>query len=150
MKALRHLLIPTLILFAGPQRGWAQSVTELYVSPDTLSLTVGQKQGLAVQAFDSNGNAVVRMTFHTTDDAVVVVEGTGTVTAVGPGTAQVIVSAGRKSKAVFVQVGGEPTTSQTAATIKVPAPLPEFASVVVQPAAIYALPGKKLARSPLA
>ncbi len=83
------------------------------------------------------------MTFHTTDDAVVVVEGTGTVTAVGPGTAQVIVSAGRKSKAVFVQVGGEPTTSSTAATIKVPAPLPEFASVVVQPAAIYALPGEK-------
>ena len=115
MKALRHLLIPALILLAGSQRGWAQSVTELYVSPDTLSLTVGQKQGLAVQAFDSNGNAIVRMTFHTTDDAVVVVEGTGTVTAVGPGTAQVIVSAGRKSKAVFVQVSGEPTTSTTAA-----------------------------------
>jgi hypothetical protein len=104
-----------------------------------VSLTVGQKQGLAVQAFDSNGNAILRMSFHTTDDAVVVVEGTGTVTAVGPGTAQVIVSAGRKSKAVFVQVGGEPTTASSAAMIRVPAPLPEFASVVVQPAAIYAL-----------
>jgi uncharacterized protein YjdB len=143
MKALRHLLISAVILLAGPQPGWAQSVTELYVSPDTLSLTVGQKQGLAVQAFDNNGNAILRMTFHTTDDAVVVVEGTGTVTAVGPGTAQVIVSAGRKSKAVFVQVGGEPTTASSAAMIRVPAPLPEFASVVVQPAAIYALPGEK-------
>src|SRR4029450_3059568 len=106
MKALRHLLISAVILLVGPQPGWAQSVTELYVSPDTLSLTVGQKQGLAVQAFDNNGNAILRMTFHTTDDAVVVVEGTGTVTAVGPGTAQVIVSAGRKSTPGVVQGGG--------------------------------------------
>ncbi|HSE67508.1 MAG TPA: Ig-like domain-containing protein [Gemmatimonadales bacterium] len=143
MRALRHLLLPSVILLAGPKPGWGQSVTELYVSPDTLSLTVGQKQGLAVQAFDSNGNAILRLTFHSTDDAVVVVEGTGTVTAVGPGAAQVLVSAGRKSKSVYVLVTGEPTTSSSAATIKVPAPLPEFSSVVVQPAAIYALPGEK-------
>jgi uncharacterized protein YjdB len=143
MKALRHLLIPSLFLLAGTRPSWGQSVTELYVSPDTLSLTVGQKQGLAVQAFDSNGNAILRMTFHSTDDAVVVVEGTGTVTAVGPGTAQVLVSAGRKSKSVVVLVTGEPTTTSSAATITVPAPLPEFSSVVVQPATIYALPGEK-------
>ncbi len=133
-----------MLLLAGPRWVSSQSVTELYVSPDTLSLMVGQKQGLAVQAFDSNGNAILRMSFRSTDDAVVVVEGTGTVTAVGPGQAQVVVSAGRKSKAIFVRVDGEPSTPSSAVTIKLPAPLPEFASVIVQPPAIYALPRERV------
>ena len=104
MNPLPWVSLSAGLLVASATAGQAQTVTELYVSPDTLTLQVGEKQGLTAQAFDNNGNAILRMSFRSTDDGVVVVEGTGTVTGVAVGTGQIVVTAGRKTHSVYVIV----------------------------------------------
>jgi uncharacterized protein YjdB len=143
MNALQWVSLSAGLLVATATSGRAQTVTELYVSPDTLTLKVGEKQGLTVQAFDNNGNAILRMNFRSTDDAVVVVEGTGTVTGVAVGRSQIVVTAGRKTKSVYVVVEDPGRTSSAAATPYVPTAR-TFSSVIIEPAAIFALPGERV------
>ena len=47
-----------LCFFAAPSSGQAQEVVEIHVSPETLSLKVGESQRLFLTAFDANGNIV--------------------------------------------------------------------------------------------
>jgi Tol biopolymer transport system component/uncharacterized protein YjdB len=140
MKTLPRLVLLAALGVAPAAR--AQTVTELYVTPDTLTLDVGQKQGLTVQAFDANGNAILRINYRSTDDGIVVVEGAGTVTGVAAGEAQIVVTAGRKTALVYVQVGGD-SRSSAGASAAAAAAAANFTSMTVDPAAVFLLPGER-------
>lgn len=95
-------------LLAAPGSGQAQQVVEVQVSPEVLSLAVGQSQRLFFTAFDANGNIadnpVIRL--GTSNALVARVEPDGTVTGVAPGVATLVVTAGRGTARVRVAVGG--------------------------------------------
>jgi hypothetical protein len=69
----------------------AQSVTEVQVTPETLTLTVGGRQRLFATAYDRQGNLIpnARFTFWSSDTNVARVGREGGVTGVGPGLAKV-------------------------------------------------------------
>lgn len=119
-------LIPLLL----PAALAAQAVTELDVSPDTLRLEPGQRQGLSVQAFDDQGNAVLALKYRSSDTLVVQVAANGTVNAVAAGRASVVVEAGGMSHTVAVLVRGAPPVTVTRAAASVPAPAPAPAAEV--------------------
>jgi photosystem II stability/assembly factor-like uncharacterized protein len=81
----------------------------LVLSPDTLKLNVTQSGSFAVAAFDSAGVAVagVRPVWSTNDSAGVIISvgGSGLITAVGEGTAQVYATAGGVVDTAAVAVG---------------------------------------------
>ena len=154
MLAGRRPLIAVALLSLPLAPLAAQQVAELYVSPDTLNLGVGQKEGLSVQAFDNVGNAILQIRYRSTDDRIARVQPQGTVTGVKPGSARVIVSAGKKTHTVVVLVGdaggfGPPVPASPApetgthGTASPPAPgptVPDVAGLAIQPAAVYLLP----------
>ncbi len=131
------LLIGGLLL---PSPLLAQAVTELYVSPDTIRVEAGQRQGLTVQAFDESGNAILAIGYRMADSTVAAVATNGTVTGVSPGRTEVIVTAGRKSRSILVVVAGGRV--RAAARIA-PAPAPtgaDIAMLAAEPAGLSLLP----------
>jgi Bacterial Ig-like domain (group 2) len=70
---------------------WAQSVAEVQVTPETLTLTVGGRQRLFATAYDRQGNLIpnARFTFWSSDTNVAKVGRDGGITGVGPGLAKV-------------------------------------------------------------
>lgn len=132
---MRHLVTPPrflrlgLLLLGGLLQTpglAAQAVTELYVSPDTIRVEAGQRQGLTVQAFDESGNAILAIAYRMADSAVARVAVNGTVTGVMPGRTVVTVTAGRSSRSIPVVVAGG--RARAAARIAAPAPAPAPAS----------------------
>ena len=126
MRLLPSCLILTgIFLGAGAPALAAQAVTELYVSPDTVRLEAGKRQGLGVQAFDDAGNAVLAISYRVADSLVARVAPNGTVTAGRAGRTQLVVEAGHKSRAVMVIVTGgvvapAPVTAPAAAVAAAP------------------------------
>jgi hypothetical protein len=98
--------LASVLLVLSAQAAGAQNVTELYVTPDTMRIQPGERQGLTVQAFDDAGNVVLAVKFRALDSAVARVAGNGTVTAVRGGSTAVVVEAGRKTRTVAVYVAG--------------------------------------------
>jgi TolB protein len=131
------------MLLAGlTQAAAAQNVTELYVTPDTLRLDAGQRQGLTVQAFDDAGNVIVAVRYRSSDSLVARVAANGTVTAAHAGRTQLIVQAGKKTRAVTVIVTGG--ALEPVAAINTAAPIVnEFAQLAAEPAALSLLPTER-------
>jgi hypothetical protein len=69
----------------------AQSVTEVQVTPETMTLGVGQRQTLFATAYDRQGNLIpnARFTFWSSDTLIVKVGKDGAVVGVSPGLAKV-------------------------------------------------------------
>jgi len=120
----------------------AQNVTELYVTPDTLRLDPGQRQGLTVQAFDDAGNVIVAVRYRTTDSLVARVAANGTVTAARAGQTQVVVQAGKKSKTVAVIVTGGAMEAAVAPGSGAQL-VDEVAQLVAEPASLALLPTER-------
>lgn len=134
------------VVLTAPVSG--QAVTELYVTPDTIRLEAGQRQGVTAQAFDDAGNAILALRYRVADTAVATVAGNGTVTARARGRTQLTVTAGRKARTVLVLVGGGAvpvvTTSSSAATappaLPVPPPAAQIAQLVPEAPSLLLLP----------
>ncbi len=129
------LLVGGLAL-ASPLAG--QAVTELYVSPDTIRLEAGRRQGLTVQAFDDAGNAIVSFRYRSADSTIAHVAANGSVTAVRAGRTEVTVTAGRKSRSIPVVVAGGVAAS--VALPPEPATGADVALLLAEPAALSLLP----------
>src|SRR5262245_24866852 len=128
MTRIRFALAALSLAIAGPLA--AQNVTELYVTPDTLRLEAGQKQGITVQAFDEAGNAILAVRFKIADSSVARVASNGTVRGTRRGRTTVTVQAGQKTKSVLVLVsGGAPTPAPVAQ-----APAPSTPAATAAPA----------------
>jgi len=142
MRALRQAIRSSAVLLAaslaGPVPAAAQAVAELYVTPDTMLLSAGERRGLTVQAFDAAGNIILAVRYKVADTAVASVTENGTVTGLRGGRTSVTVQSGKKSAAVVVIVAG--------AAQRDTAPDPAAASVVrlaAAPAAISLLPTER-------
>ncbi|HZA92132.1 MAG TPA: Ig-like domain-containing protein, partial [Gemmatimonadales bacterium] len=68
----------------------AQSISEVQVTPETMTLGVGQKQALFAAAFDARGNlmASAKFTFWSSDTLIAKVRKDGSVVGVAPGLAK--------------------------------------------------------------
>lgn len=90
-----------------PGVGGAQEIVELHVSPEVLSLAVGERQRLFFTAFDAQGNIadhpVIKL--GTSNALVAKVGPDGTVTGMAPGVATLVVTAGSGTANVRVAVG---------------------------------------------
>ena len=154
MPAFRQLLVRALTLsatvaFSAPLA--AQNVADLQVTPEALTLKVGQSQSLFAQAFDGAGNIIgtVHFAYSSQKAGVARVDGDGKVTGVSAGSALIYVKAGKKSVPVSVLVSpgdnpapaAEPPPVQRAApaAITLPPPPAGTQQLVIDPATVYLL-----------
>ncbi len=131
-----------LLLIGVCRTGFAQNVTELYVTPDTLRLDAGQRQGLTVQAFDDAGNVILAIHYRTADSLVARVAANGTVSAARAGQTQVVVQAGKKSKTIPVIVVGGAVEAAAAPGSGAQA-VNEVTQLVAEPASLPLLPTER-------
>lgn len=140
-RAFKISLTSALLAMLAREAG-AQNVTELYVSPDTVRLEAGLRLGLTVQAFDDAGNVILAVKYRAKDTTVAKVAPNGTVTAGRSGRTQIVVEAGKKSRAVTVLVAGSPQPEP--APVGIPArPAPEIAQLFAEPAEVTLLPTER-------
>jgi uncharacterized protein YjdB len=135
--ASRRLLSAVLVAtLAGAGPLGAQAVSELYVTPDSLRLSEGDRHGLAVQAFDSTGNVFLGIRYRSANELVARVSPSGAVSAIKAGRTEIVIAAGGKTRTVAVVV------SPGAAPLPPPAPAPasNIALLTIEPAGLSLLP----------
>jgi uncharacterized protein YjdB len=91
LPSLSRLLLAAGLILASAVSARAQTVAEVQVTPETLTLAVGAKQRLFATAYDRQGNLIpnARFTFWSSDTNVAKVGRDGAVQGVGPGLAKV-------------------------------------------------------------
>jgi Tol biopolymer transport system component len=126
-----------LAAWAGSKTASAQTVTEVQVTPETMTLGVGQKQPLFATAFDQRGNLIptAKFTFWSSDSLIAQVRKDGTVVGVKPGLAKIEarVQGKRASVAVLITGGApaDPPSRSSSATV-----------LTLDPAAVSLFPGE--------
>ena len=135
-------------LAALPQRAHAQtqSVLEIQVTPETMTLGVGQKQALFAAAFDSRGNLIAsaKFTFWSSDTMIARVRKDGTVSGVNPGLAKIEArSQGRRASMAVLITGTAPGDSagERAASASL---------LSLEPSSATLYPGESIRITPLA
>ncbi len=126
--------------------GSAQTPSEILVTPEALSITVGQRHRLYLSAYDASGDLVAnpRFTFVVSNATVIRAEADGTIVGLKPGTARIEVRAGpaRATVSVTVAGGGAPSDPPAPPRVEAQADLPAEAMLTVTPATLYLLPGE--------
>ena len=86
----------------------AQTVSEIQVTPETMTLGVGQKQALFAAAFDGRGNliAAAKFTFWSSDTMIARVRKDGTVLGITPGLAKIEARTQGKRASMAVLITG--------------------------------------------
>jgi uncharacterized protein YjdB len=115
----------------------AQAVAEVQVTPETMTLGVGQKQALFATAFDARGNLIAsaKFTFWSSDTLIAQVRKDGTVLGVKPGLAKIEArSQGRRASMAVLITGAAPGQTQSRT---------EQATVLMlEPASVTLFPGE--------
>ncbi len=155
-----------IILLGGASPARAQ-ISEVQVTPENLTLRVGQKQTLFAAAFDRTGNLIptAKFTYGTNNSSAVQVMTDGTVVGLKPGLAVVEVRSGQQRTVVAVSVAeatpratpGAPTTRSAAragaagdSVDSTPShgaptvPPTQVAIIALDPQTIYLLPSENL------
>lgn len=145
---MRFILPLALCLSLGVRSLSGQNVAEVQVTPETVTLKVGQKQALFAAAFDPSGNLIptTRFTFASNNPTVAQAQSDGVVIGLKSGAAIVQVTAGQKSfnVAVSVESASAPVTSVETAparTTQVPTGPPPSV-LTIEPSPIYLLPSE--------
>ncbi|HWB41324.1 MAG TPA: LpqB family beta-propeller domain-containing protein [Gemmatimonadales bacterium] len=117
----------------------AQTVTEVQVTPETLTLAVGGRQTLFATAYDRQGNLIpnARFTFWSSDTLVAKVGRDGAVMGVGPGLAKVEARVQGLQASTAVLITGPGAGPDTAAR-------PGATVLTLEPASATLLPGEGL------
>ncbi len=112
---VRRLLFS--VALAWPGVALAQAVTEVQVAPPSVTIKVGEKNGLLATAFDRVGNVIptARVIWSSNNVAVAKVDNNGTVTGIGGGVAIIEARVGARKGTAAVQVVGGPPAAATAA-----------------------------------
>jgi Tol biopolymer transport system component len=119
----------------------AQTVTEVQVTPETMTLGVGQKQAIFATAFDQRGNLIpsAKFAFWSSDTLIAQVRKDGTVVGVKPGLAKIEArSMGKRaSLAVLITGGtaGESPSTRTATSAAV---------LTLDPPSVSLFPGERV------
>jgi uncharacterized protein YjdB len=118
----------------------AQSVSEVQVTPETMTLGVGQKQAIFATAFDQRGNLIpsAKITFWSSDTLIAQVRKDGTVLGIKPGLAKIEArSQGRRASLAVLITG----TARSA---------PPASVLTLEPATVTLLPGETVRIMPQA
>ena len=114
----------------------AQTVAEVQVTPETMTLGVGQKQAIFATAYDQRGNLIpsAKFTFWSSDSLVALVKKDGTVTGLKPGLAKIEArSQGRRASLAVLITGGAATDPPTASSASI---------LTLEPASLSLYPGE--------
>jgi WD40-like Beta Propeller Repeat len=138
------------VLVAG--RASAQAVAELEMLPPTVTLQVGQRQGVVATAYDARGQVLptVKITFSSTNVQVARVEvdtrqpGVATIIGVAAGVVAVEAQAGGKTSSVQVQVGGAAAPPGAVPPAAAPTVTSNATGLRLQPNSIFLLPSEDL------
>src|SRR6266540_601966 len=95
---------------ALPGTARAQNVAEVQVAPPSVTIKVGERNGLLATAFDRVGNVIptARVIWSSNNVAVARVDNNGTVTGVAGGVAIIEARVGARKGQAAVQVVGPP------------------------------------------
>jgi uncharacterized protein YjdB len=118
----------------------AQSVAEVQVTPETMTLGAGQKQAIFATTFDQHGNLIpsAKITFWSSDTAIARVDRDGTVLGVAPGLAKIEARSQGKRASLAVLITG------TARGV------PAASVLTLEPSSVTLLPGESVRISPQA
>ncbi len=131
------LRLAAILLALPPARAIAQTVAEVQVTPETMTLVVNQRQPLFAAAYDRHGNLIptAKFTFWSSDTLIVRVMRDGTVVGVAPGLAKIEARVqGRRASMAVLITGGR--TDSVA--------IPAGSVLTLEPAAVALLPGESL------
>src|SRR4051795_11655634 len=120
--------------------GRAQTVAEVQVTPETMTLGVGQKQALFATAFDPRGNLIpaAKFTFWSSDSLIAAVRKDGTVVGLKPGLAKIEARSQGKRASLAVLITGTARSAPTASVL------------TLEPATVLLLPGESVRIMPQA
>jgi uncharacterized protein YjdB len=147
-RRLRAWLLALVVLGSGlpirPARG--QSAAEVQITPETMTLSVGQRQTLFATAYDRQGNLIpsARFTFHSSDTLIAKVTRDGAVLGVSPGLAKVEARVqGRRASMAVLITGTGPAGDTTTQS-----PAPAGTVLALDPPALTLLPGESVTLTP--
>jgi uncharacterized protein YjdB len=136
--ARRLAILAWIVALCAPADAAAQTATEVQVTPETMTLGVGQRQPIFAAAYDRQGNLIpsAKFTFWSSDTAIARVSRDGTVQGIAPGLAKVEarLQGKRASLAVLVTGGGAAQASVVAAG----------SLLTLDPASAVLLPGESV------
>jgi len=126
---------------AAPLR--AQTVAEVHVTPETMTLGVGERQTIFATAYDRQGNLIpnARFAFWSSDTLVTKVGRGGAVLGVGPGLAKIEARVQGRRASMAILVTGPGPAADTRGT-------PSGAILALEPSSASLLPGERLALEP--
>jgi uncharacterized protein YjdB len=112
----------------------AQSVSEVQVTPETMTLGVGQKQAIFATAFDQRGNLIpsAKITFWSSDTLIAQVRKDGTVLGITPGLAKIEARSQGKRASLAVLITGTARGAPVASVL------------TLEPATVTLLPGESV------
>ena len=148
---MRFILGLLIWVGSGASVAFAQNVAEVQVTPETVTLKVGQKQALFAAAFDAGGNLIptARFAYSSSNPTVAQAQADGVIIGLKGGAAIVQVSVGQKSfnVAISVESAAVQQTSTEAATTRSPAPAPAPAGpppsvLTIEPSPVQLLPSE--------
>ena len=145
-------LLPSLLggfALAAPARAvsaQSQTVSEIQVTPETMTLGVGQKQALFAAAFDGRGNLIAstKFTFWSSDTMIARVRKDGTVLGITPGLAKIEARSQGKRASMAVLITG------TAPGDSIGARAASASLLTLDPASVTLFPGENVRITPVA
>jgi uncharacterized protein YjdB len=145
-------LLPSLLggfaLAAPPPEVSAQSqtVSEIQVTPETMTLGVGQKQALFAAGFDGRGNLIAsaKFTFWSSDTMIARVRKDGTVLGISPGLAKIEARAQGKRASMAVLITGAALGDSAGARAA------SASLLTIEPSSLTLFPGETARITPLA
>ena len=131
-----------LAVMSGAAHAQTPTVAEVQITPETMTLGLGQKQALFATAFDARGNLIAsaKFTFRSSDTMIAQVRKDGSVVGVNPGLAKIEARAGGRRASMAVLITGGPPGART-----VPA-----SSLTLDPAGANLFPGENVRVTPRA
>jgi hypothetical protein len=140
--ALGRLISGVALALALAGRAKAQTVAEVQVTPETLTLPVGGRQTLFATAYDRQGNLIpnARFSFWSSDTSVAKVGKDGAVVGVGPGLAKVEARVQGLQASTAILITGPGGTGDTVPR----GPRPGATVLTLEPASATLLPGETM------
>jgi len=125
-----------------------QTAAEVQVTPETMTLGVGQRQTIFATAYDRQGNLIpnARFMFYSSDTLIAKVTRDGTVLGVSPGLAKVEARVQRRRASMAVLITGTGPASDTTARAAAPA----GTVLTLDPPSLSLLPGETVTLTPRA
>ncbi|HET7425100.1 MAG TPA: LpqB family beta-propeller domain-containing protein [Gemmatimonadales bacterium] len=144
LACILALLAAWVVVPLGSAAG--QTATEVQITPETMTLGVGQRQALFATAYDRQGNLIAnaRFTFLSSDTTIAKVTREGAVVGVSPGLAKVEARVQGRRASMAVLITGTGAAGDTAAQ----SPAPAGTVLTLDPSALSLLPGESVTLTP--